>query len=434
MRKQGVFAIAGALAAVAAAAPPAGAAAVTIDGHAIAPPVVKGQRVLTTIVLTARAERAARLRKGVVRVSVPRRALLRAPKPTATTATGAATRGTTKVSPLTIRVGDRIRGVTSLTRKSRARLARRPLPTLTLRSSRILSRASILSNDELQRMIEGLGEQLRALAARVDALATSTTASIGALNGRIDVSTARINQLDSGLSTLRGLLALLAERVDALELGAGDGGVDGSALQGLRNDLDGLLGRVGLLEGLTDGLGLNLGNLGATVSGLLGSMAAAESRIDDLVSISGLLSDRLDDARSLLGQVPDLIAQVGGIDSALSALTGRVTGAEGLIDGLGSALGGVTRTVDGLVSQTGELVTRLDDQETEIALLQSTVGTLTRDLTTVTGELGLLQGTVSGLNSTVVGLGNDLDSLTSRVLGLEVVTDLICSLPLIGCR
>lgn len=406
---------------------PAAAAAVAIDGHVIAPPTTNGKRVTVTLVLTARSERAARLQKAVVRIGVPRRTLLTAPAPGAKP--GA--RRTVRVSPLTIRLGDRVRGTTRFTRKARVRLRRQVLPTLTLRGSRLLSRTSMLSNDELQRMIESLGEQLRTLSARVDALAAATTTGFRSLEGRLGATSARTDQLAGSVASLGSLLATLAGRVETLEVAPAPGGADPAVLQGLRDDIDGLLGRVGSLEGVTSGLGVDLGQLNSTVGGLLGSMSDAESRITDLIGVTGALGTQLDAARGVLDQVPGLVAQVTGIDSALTGLTGRVTSTEDLVSRLDSAVGNVRSGLDDLTTLTGSLVTGLDAQRLELQALDTALSGLASNLGAVTADVGLLQGAVSGLDTTVAGLGGDLGALGGQVTRLQVVSDLVCAVPLL---
>jgi ABC-type transporter Mla subunit MlaD len=411
------IAIVAVLAASTAVAPAAQARTAIVDGHVIAAPSANGKRVSVPLLLTTRSERRLRLRRGIVRVTLPRRAAMSAPG-----AGGAA------VAPAALRVGDRLRGRARLTRRSVERLRKRAIPKLALRRARIVARASSLGNDDLLRMIRQLDSRLTALSRRVDEMGSSTSAQLSGLRRDLDALSARTGLLESGLGSLGGSLDDLIERIDLLE-----GIVDPELLTALRADVDSLLGRVGSLEGITDGLTGSLGGLSGTVGGLQSSLGEIQGQLDPLLTNVDALTERMDDADAVLAQVPTILGQVGDVETALAALNGRVDASDALLASLGSTVDGLSATITSLTAVTDGLVETVTEQGVDVSALEVTIASLSSSLADVTSGLASLQGAVGALVTTTDDLTDSVDSLANEVTDLQGVVGVICALPLVDC-
>jgi hypothetical protein len=123
--------------------------------------------------------------KGLVRVSLPGRARVSAP------AIGG--RGTTAILPSALRVGDRLKATAPLSKAAVKRLRKRAVPSFRAKRAKVARRASVLSNDELTRMLADLSGQLNKLTGRVDGLASLTSSQLGGLRSEFRSTTERVN-------------------------------------------------------------------------------------------------------------------------------------------------------------------------------------------------------------------------------------------------
>jgi hypothetical protein len=230
-----------ALAALAALPGTAQARTIQLDGNVVGSPSAEGSRVTLPLLLGERAAGRLGLGKAAVRVRLPLHGGVDAP-----TTSGV---GRIGISPLALRVGDRLRGRTSISRRSRRRLRNRAVPVLALRGARIERRASTLSVDELTLLFGDLSQQLTLFQANVQAFATNVLAQLSGQQVEVEALKAQLAALAAGLSALEGSVATLQAALEGLQ-----GVIDPEVLAALQANVADLLARVAALEALLGSL------------------------------------------------------------------------------------------------------------------------------------------------------------------------------------
>ena len=171
-----------------------------VDGRVTGPPTARGGTVTVPLQLTKRAGRALKLGTRRVRVRL-RRARLPLSGP------GTASR----LAPRALRAGDRLRGVTSLSKKARLRLRYRYRPTLKLRRSDAVNAQATAAQE---------GADLASMSAGVDALATEV-AGLASGFGALQSSMNRVRPALDGLYADAVALTAMVDALETLGLGGG---------------------------------------------------------------------------------------------------------------------------------------------------------------------------------------------------------------------
>ena len=250
----------------------ASARTVWLGGHVLAPPASAGPSVSVPVLLTGQAERRLRAGTPFVRLLVRRRAHVSAPR-----ALGA---GRVRITPGSIRPGDRFAVRLRIRPKLLRRARHQRVPSVRVRALRVTARASALSNDELTRLVLQLQAELAALSRRMDQLAATQASDIGALRAELATLTARVTALESGLAVLQGSLSGLADtlgaRIDALDDQVGD---MATRLTAVESDVTGLVGQVGILQTAAAGLQSGIAGLQTQMGDVEGDVGALDSAV-----------------------------------------------------------------------------------------------------------------------------------------------------------
>jgi hypothetical protein len=377
------------------AAIPAAAQARTfkVDGRVVGPPTAKGGAVTVPLQLSKRAGRALKLGTRRVRVRFRRARLPLSGAP-----------GAARLAPRALRHGHRLKGVTSLSKKSRLRLRRRARPTLKLR------RVSVVRGRRRRRAVPMSPPVVVALPSRtpeqiVRDIGTRSTALSG-----------RIGRL--------GSLTQQVARLQALRLPVGLAGVT-LAFESLTTALedrsstdpafDPLLAEVKALAPGTDWLGTAMGAIESSVR-TTRALAMIGDAVETLAVDSVVLATQIE----LLEQIPGVVAQLTAIDEALGRIEGRLSAVEAASGSVNTGTGELNAAMGALTDATGALAT--DAQEgADLASLNTGVDALATEVTAVASGFEALQTSLNQLAPELDGLTADAAALEAMVEGLEAL-------------
>ena len=388
-----------------------------VEGVVTGSPRATGGAVTVSLKVTPRVGRALNFGTRDVSVRLPRRARLRL--------SGAGASGASRLSPRGLRAGDRVKGVTSLSRRARVRLRWHARPTLKLKRATVVRPAARAPAPRRAFGPPGAGapgggglgafgppvtpfsQVVARLTAQTNALSTRA-GETGPLALKIEAQGPKLEELKTGLegvkdsfeslrTALQGLSGqvdqtalddLLAEvealrlRGEALESGLGE--VD-SAL----GELDGALSKV---RGSTEKLTEAVAGLGGQV-GVVQGTAGAEALVVSLDTATSALTGRLDtveagldslatDTAALLAGMTSLVATVDALASAagsgtdLATLTAGVDGLEPSVAALDAGFGRLQATSAALIPVADAIETEAPELETAAAELCSLVPTV----------------------------------------------------------
>ena len=280
------------------AAIPAAAQARTfeVDGRVTGPPTARGGTVTVPLQLTKRAGRALKLGTRRVRVRF-RRARLPLSGP------GTASR----LAPRALRAGDRLRGVTSLSKKARLRLRYRYRPTVKLRRVRVIRRARRGRRAPAppsapappartpEQIVRDIGTRATALSVRIGQFGSLTQQIARLQTLRLPVGLAGVTV------ALESLTAALEERAST-----------DPAFEPLIADVE-------ALGPQAEWLGTALGAVDTSLR-TLRAVGMIEDAVETLAVESVVLATQIE----WLKQIPGVVAQVTAIDEALRRIDGRL--------------------------------------------------------------------------------------------------------------
>jgi outer membrane murein-binding lipoprotein Lpp len=344
-----------------------------VDGRVKGAPTVRGKAVTVNFQLTSAVGRKLKLGTRAVRVSIKRRARL----PLSGSAAQAA-----RVAASKLQVGDRIKGVTSLSRKARKRMRYVPRPTLKVKRARVIRNARRLAPGggggpaAAPRTLE---QVLAELPGRVAAL-NAKVGEFGTLPQQIEAQKLQLESLSTGLE---GVTTAFESLTTALESRVG--------AEGILAQVEALVLRI---EGLENSTSMVEDALGQLESG----MGTIGGVLTELATMAPLLASQASFIRSF----PGAEAQVMALDEALRRIEGRLGAAEAAIGSIGSS-------VNGLNAQMAQLANAANG-------VASTAGSA--DLGTVQAGVNGLAGGVSNLESAFGGLAS-LNGVAGDVAGLE---------------
>jgi hypothetical protein len=351
-----------------------------VDGRVKGAPTAKGGAVTVPLQLTRAAGNKLRLGTRNVSVKIKRRARLRL--------TGSDAQGASRLRAASLRAGDRVKGVTTLTRKAKRRMRYTPRPTLKLKRVRVIRNKRRLAppgGGAAPAAPRTLETVLAELSGRVMSLNTRV-GEFGSLPQQIEAQKLQLEGLGTGLEGVTTAFETLTTNVESNPGFELDPGFEAVLLQ-----VEALVARVEALEASTsaveDLLGQFESGLG-TISGVL----------EELTTLAPLLSSQA----ALIRQFPGAESQVLALDEALRRIEGRIGSAEAALGTIGSSVGGLNAAMAAFANQVNGVA--------------STAGTT---------DLATLQAGVNGLGGGVAGLEGSFASLASLggaagdILGLE---------------
>jgi hypothetical protein len=381
-----------------------------VDGRVTGPATARGGAVTVPLKLTKRAGRALKLGTRSVRVRL-RRARL--------PLSGAGAAGASALAPRALRAGDRLRGVTSLSKKARLRLRYRYKPTLRLR------RASVIRAGRRASAPPGTpaapaappprgapappavptppqrtpGQILRDIGARVTAL-SGRVGRYGSLTQQIAAQ--RLQTLRLPVS-LAGVTAAFRSLTKALE-----------ARSSTNPAFKPLLAQV---EALAPGVEWLEPALGAVDTSFRtsGALRSVEDPIEVLaVEMLPMLSLQI----GLVEMFPGLLAQLVAIDEALGRIDGRLDTVEAALVPLGHNTRDLNAGMASLTNATNALATAAHSGA-DLASLSAGVDALAPDVAGLATGFGELQTSMNELTRPLGGLHADALTLTATVEALD---------------
>jgi hypothetical protein len=360
-----------------------------VDGRVKGAPSVRGKAVTVNFQLTSAVGRKLKLGTRAVRVSIKRRARL----PLSGTAAQAA-----RVAAAKLQVGDRIKGVTSLSRKARKRMRYVPRPTLKVKRARVIRNAKRLAPGggggpaaaprTLEQVLSELSGRVMGLNAKVG--------EFGSLAQQIEAQKLQLESLGTGLESVTTAFETLSTNVEGR--GAGFEGVLAS-VEGLVLQIEGLEASTGAVEDALGQLESGIGTIGGA--------------LQELVTIAPLLSSQA----ALIRSFPGAEAQIMALDETLRRIEGRLGAAEAAIGNIGGNVGALNAQMASLAGQVNGVANTA----------------LSGDVATVQAAVNGLSGPVASLASAFGGLGSlggaaaELAGLEADAIALEGAVEILCT-------
>jgi hypothetical protein len=347
-----------------------------VDGRVKGAPSASGRAVTVPLQLTRGAAKKLRLGTRNVRVSLKRRARLRL--------SGSDAQGASRLAPTGLRAGDRLKGITSLTRKARKRMRYTPVPKLRLKRARVIRNVRRLAPGApggppaaAPRTFE---QALAELPGRVNAL-NLKVGEFGTLPQQIEAQKLQLESLGTGLEGVTTAFEALTTAVEARGVG----------FEGLLLTVEGLVLQVEGVETSTAAVEEQLGLLESGIGTIGGAL-------QELTLIAPMLASQA----ALIRSFPGAEAQVMALDETLRRIESRLGAAEAAIGGIGANVGALNAQMATLAAQVNAV----------------SVTAASGDLGTVTAAVNGLSAGVGSLQSAFAGLGG-LGGAATEVVGLE---------------
>ncbi len=362
-----------------------------VDGRVKGAPAAKGGAVSVPLQLTGKAGRKLGLGTRRVSVRISRRARL--------PLSGSGAKGASRLRASGLRAGDRVKGVTSLSRKARRRMRYTPVPTLKLKRVKVIRNARRLAPPGAAPAApRTLDQALAELPGRVLAL-TAKVGEFGTLPQQIEAQKLQLESLGTGLEGVTLAFETLTENLEARGVG----------FEGLALSVEALVLRVEALEQSTsaveDSLGLMESGIG-TIGGAL----------EELATIAPLLSSQA----SLIRSFPGAEAQVMALDEALRRIESRLGAAETGLGTIGSNVAGLNAAMASLANAVnGVAATALSGDPGTVQAAVNSLGGGVANLEAAFGRLASLNGAAGEL----VGLEADAVALEGMVVRLGFLGD-----------
>jgi outer membrane murein-binding lipoprotein Lpp len=361
-----------------------------VDGRVTGPPTAKGGAVTVSFKLTKRAGRALKLGTRRVRVRF-RRARL--------PLSGAA--GVRRLAPRALRAGDRLKGVTSLSKKGRLRLRYRARPTLKLKRPRVIrrvrrSRGAPLPPSSAVPLARTPEQIVRDIGAR----ATTLSGRIGAF-GSFSQQIGRLETLRLPVG-LAGVTVAFESLTAALE---GRSGTDAAFAP--------LLAEVEALAPGAEWLGPAMGAV-ETSLGAWRTLAMIGDAVETLALEAPFLAAQIE----LLTQIPGVLAQITAIEELLMRIEGRLDAVEAASGSFSSSTSDVNAGMASLTDAVNALATDVE-AGADLASTSAGVDSLATDVAGLASRFGALQTSVDQYAPALDGLNADAVALEAMVEGLE---------------
>jgi hypothetical protein len=344
-----------------------------VDGRVNGVPAVKGGSVSVPLQLTGQAGRKLRLGTRGVRVRISRRARL--------PLSGSGAQGAARLRASGLVAGDRVRGVTSLTRKARSRMRYTARPTLKLKRVRVTrnARRPRSGRPAPPAAPRSLDQVLAELSGRIMSL-TARVGEFGTLTQQIEAQKLQLESLGTGLEGVTTAFEALTSAVEARP-----------GFEVVVASVEALVLRVEALENSTD-----------AVETVLGSMESGIDKVGSALEKLATAAPLLAGQASLIRQFPGAESQVLALDEALRRIEGRLGAAEAALGTIGSSVNGLNASMSALANAVNGVA--------------ATAGSA--DLATVQAGVNGLGGSVANLESAFGGLAS-LNSAAGDIVGLE---------------
>jgi chaperonin cofactor prefoldin len=369
-----------------------------IEGVVTGPPAVRSGAVTVPLKVTPRVGRALNLGTRNVSVRLGRRAPLRL--------SGAGASGASRLLPSKLQAGDRLKGVTSLSRRARMRLRWHFRPSLKLKRAKVIRPAprplappggtlgprtfplpgfSGIPGPPatpLGQIAAHLASQASALSARAD--------EAGPLAQMIDAQRLHKDTLETGIEELTTALLELRTALDLLGLVA------------LRDEVEDLRARV---EDLKD----QIGPIDSTLGELDGALSKVRGAAEKLVPAVGNIASQV-----------TAIQQTAGAQAVVTSLDASATGLNGRLDTVEAGLGSLASDTAALIAAMGSLADAVD-------ALTAAAGSGT-DLAALTAGVNSLETGFGRLAATSNALVPVADAIETEAPELEKAVGELCSL------
>jgi hypothetical protein len=366
-----------------------------VDGRVKGAPTAKGGAVTVPLQLTRAAGNKLRLGTRNVNVKINRRARLRL--------SGSDAQGATRLRAAALRAGDRVKGVTSLSRKAKRRMRYTPRPTLKLKRVRVIRNVRRLAPPgggaapaaprTLETVLSELSGRVMSLNARVG--------EFGSLPQQIEAQKLQLEGLGTGLEGVTTAFETLTSNVEANPGFELDPGFEALLLQ-----VEALVARVEALEAST-----------SAVEDLLGQFESGLGTISGVLEQLTTLAPLLASQAALIRTFPGAESQVLALDEALRRIEGRIGSAEAALGTIGSSVGGLNAAMSAFANQVNGVA--------------STAGSA--NLATVQAGVNGLTGGVAGLESSFASLASlggaagDIAGLEADATAIEGMVEILCT-------
>jgi hypothetical protein len=363
-----------------------------VDGRVAGPPTAKRGTVAVALKLTARSGRALKLGTRRVRVRFKRARL-----PLSSAA------GRSRLAPRALRNGDRLKGVTSLSKKGRLRLRYRARPTLKVRRVRVIRAVR-------RRRAAPFVPSLPVAPGRTPEQIVN---DIGTRATAVSVRIGRISSFGQQIA-----------RLQALRLPVGIAGVT-LAFESLTAALEDRVGTdpaFGPLLAEVEALAPGGEWLGTAVGAVDTSVRTSHVLIviGDAVETLSVGSVVLTTQIQLIQQMPGLVAQLIAIEEALARIESRLAAVEAASDSLGSR---TSELNDGMASLTGAAndVAASAGEGDDLASVSAGVDALGADVAGLDSGFGALETNLDAVGPELDGLQADAATLEAMVESLEAL-------------
>jgi prefoldin subunit 5 len=366
-----------------------------VDGRVTGAPSVRGGAVTVPLKLTKLAGSRLALGTRNVRVTIKRRARL--------PLSGSGAQGASRLRATGLQAGDRLRGVTKLTRKARKRMRYVARPTLKLKRVRVTRNARKLAppgggggggGGAAPRTFE---QALAEMPGRVMSL-NAKVGEFGSLPQQIEAQKLQLESLSTGLE---GVTTAFESLTSALE-----GRPDAALFEGLVLTVEGQVARIEALEASSSAVEDALGQL---ESGM-GSIGGA---LEQLTTMAPLLASQA----SLIKSFPGAEAQVMAIDETLRRIESRLGAAERAIGSIGSNVGALNAQMSTLAGQVNSVAATAASAD---------FGTVQNAVNGLSGGIASLESAFGGLAS-LNGVAGELVGLEADALALEGMVEALCT-------
>jgi chaperonin cofactor prefoldin len=402
------------LAVVALAALPATAQAgnFKLEGVVTGPPSARGGAVIVPLKVTPRVGRALNFGTRNVSVRLARRARLRL--------SGAGASGASGILPTGLRARDRVRGVTSLSRRARVRLRWHARPTLKLTRATVVRPAPRAPAPRRSFGPPGAGAPSGGLGAfgppvmPVGQVVARLTVQTNSLSSRSDEAGPLVQKIEAQgpqLETLKNGLKDVTTTFESLR----------SALQGLAGQvdqtaLDELLAEVETLRLRVEALEDGIGGIDSTLGELEGALSKVRGSTEKLAEMVAGLASQVGVVQHTAGAE----AIVTSLDAATSALAGRLDTVEAGLDSLASRTAALIAGMASLVADVNALAAAAGSG--------ADLATLSAGVADLAPAVDALEAGFGGLGATSEGLLPVAEAIETEAPELETAAAELCSL------
>jgi hypothetical protein len=360
-----------------------------VDGRVKGAPTASRGAVTVPFTLTRAAGNKLRLGTRGVRVKINRRARLRL--------SGSGAQGATRLRATGLRAGDRLKGVTSLSRKAKRRMRFVARPTLRLKRVRVIRNARRLAPPAgppaaaprtLEQVLAELPGRVLALNAKVG--------EFGSLPQQIEAQKLQLESLSTGLEGVTTAFETLTTNVEGR----------GAGFEGVLASVEMLVLQVEGIEASTSAVEDALGQLESGIGTIGGAL-------QELVTMAPLLASQASFIRSF----PGAEAQVMALDETLRRIESRLAAAEAAIGNIGANVSALNAQMASLAGQVNGVANTA----------------LSGDVPTVQAAVNGLSGPVASLTSAFSGLGGlggaaaELAGLEADAIALEGAVEILCT-------